>query len=281
MIQITGLFIYPVKGLRGTGLNQTMLTPRGLANDRRWMVVMPNGRMVTQRQKPMLATLTPEISANGLTIKAPKHEPIQVMTENTDLAPTEVTVWRDQFIALDEGEEISRWLTEVLESDYPLRLVRMDDSVIRPQSKPELLGTTCSTQFADSAPFLVTNENSLADLNGHLLEKGFEAISMERFRPNIVISGLSKYEEYSKGSLQEVNGQYRIGLRFPSERCVVINTDQKTGVVAKVSQQPLNTLKEMNTAPGLKGAYFGQNSMLEQGQNSTIKIGDQLVLNKE
>ena len=281
MIQVSGLFIYPVKGLRGTTLNQATLTPRGLAYDRHWMVVMPNGRMVTQRQKPMLATLVPSITADGLTISAPGHEPLHITAEGAKLESTEVSVWRDQFGALDEGEAASGWLTEVLQSNYPLRLVRMDDNVLRPQSNPGLLGEHCSTQFADAAPFLVTNENSLADLNENLLRQGHQTIGIERFRPNILLSGMGKYEEYSKASLQEEGGRYSIRLCYPSERCVVVNTDQISGSVNKESQQPLNTLKELNTAPALKGAYFGQNSVLERGQNKLIKIGDRLLLLNE
>ena len=281
MIQVSGLFIYPVKGLRGTTLNQATLTPRGLAYDRHWMVVMPNGRMVTQRQKPMLATLVPSITADGLTISAPGHEPLHITAEGAKLESTEVSVWRDQFVALDEGEAASGWLTEVLQSNYPLRLVRMDDNVLRPQSNPGLLGEHCSTQFADAAPFLVTNENSLADLNENLLRQGHQTIGIERFRPNILLSGMGKYEEYSKASLQEEGGRYSIRLCYPSERCVVVNTDQISGSFNKESQQPLNTLKELNTAPALKGAYFGQNSVLERGQNKLIKIGDRLLLLNE
>jgi len=286
MIQVSGLFIYPVKGLRGTRLDQAILTARGLTYDRHWMVVMPNGRMVTQRQKPMLATLVPSITANGLTISAPGHAPLHIATANTELENTElesvdVSVWRDQFAALDEGEAASRWLTKVLQSNYPLRLVRMDDNVLRPQSNPDLLGEHCSTQFADAAPFLVTNENSLVDLNENLLRQGHEAVGIERFRPNILLSGMGKYEEYSKASLQEEAGHYSIRLCYPSERCVVVNTDQVDGSVNKETQQPLNTLKELNTAPALNGAYFGQNSVLERGQNKLIKLGDRLLLVNE
>lgn len=278
MIQVTGLFIYPVKGLRAIALESSELTAKGLAYDRHWMVVMPNGRMVTQRQKPLLATLATELTEQGLKISAPGREPLEITLEAPELRVTDVTLWRDSFMALDEGAEASAWLTQALDSNYPLRLVRMDERIPRPQSKPELLGDETSTGFADAAPFLVTNESSLADLNGALETKGVVPVPMARFRPNIVVSGLPPYREYDSSCLTEEGGRYSIGLKYPSERCVVVTTDQNTGEVDRDNQQPLSTLKEMDTAPGYKGAYFGQNAVLARGQQEIIRVGDNLVL---
>lgn len=282
MIEVTGLFIYPVKGLRGIALEQAELTSQGLACDRHWMIVMPNGRMVTQRQKPQLATLRTELTGDSLIIslaeQQPLHPSLTVPLQNPVLERIPVTVWRDQFTALDEGAEASDWLTRVLDSSYPLRLVRMADNVKRPQSKPDLLGTQTSTRFADAAPFLVTNEDSLADLNQNLEIAQLDRVPMERFRPNITIKGLAPYGEYCRDCLVEISGRYSIGLCYPSERCVVVNTDQQTGAVDKEGQQPLNTLKQMNTAPGYDGAFFGQNAMLQQGEQQVIRIGDTLSL---
>lgn len=286
MIEVTGLFIYPVKGLRGIALEQAELTPQGLAYDRHWMIVMPNGRMVTQRQKPQLATLRTELTGHSLIISVAEQQllpsslqpSLTVPLQNSGLESTPVTVWRDQFTALDEGAGASDWLTTVLDSNYPLRLVRMADNITRPQSKPDLLGAQTSTRFADAAPFLVTNEDSLADLNRNLEMSQLGGVPMERFRPNITIKGLAPYGEYCRDSLVETSGRYSIGLCYPSERCVVINTDQHTGAVDKEGQQPLNTLKQMNTAPGYNGAFFGQNAMLQQGARQVIRIGDILNL---
>ena len=57
-IEITRLKIYPVKSLKGIALDQATLTPQGLLNDRRWMVVRSNGKFVTQRDLPRLAGRT-------------------------------------------------------------------------------------------------------------------------------------------------------------------------------------------------------------------------------
>src|SRR3546814_11157459 len=49
--------------------------------------------------------------------------------------------------------------------------------------------------FADGFPFLMTNQASLDELNRQLGDKSAEPITMNRFRPNIVVAGLEAYDE--------------------------------------------------------------------------------------
>ena len=52
MARITSLHIYPVKSCRGIDVDEALITPTGLEWDRRWMIVRPDGRFVTQREVP-------------------------------------------------------------------------------------------------------------------------------------------------------------------------------------------------------------------------------------
>lgn len=279
-MEITGLFVYPVKGLKGIEKDRAVLTPTGFEYDRHWMVVMPNGRMVTQRQIPAMALLTPSIDEDRLVIKAADGDAIAIPITLSEVTkpPVDVSVWNDNFVALDEGERVSEWLTRKLNFKHSLHLVRMAEDVIRPQSQPELLGKETSTQFADAAPFLVTNESSLEDLNNRLIQQNQKPVPMNRFRPNIVISGLPAYSEFQTKQLLELNRSYSLQLCFPCERCVVTTTNQDTAEVDRKTQQPLATLRQMNTAPGHQGAYFGQNAKLLKGLNKIVKVGDNLVI---
>jgi len=276
LLEVTQLFIYPVKGLRGIRLTQARLTPLGLAYDRHWMIVMPSGRMVTQRQKPLMAAIRTHLSMRKLTLSMAGQQPLQIPLDNPDLARVPVSLWRDRFSALDEGSAAAAWLTAALDSDYPLRLVRVAEDVKRPQSKPQLLGFDTTTRFADAAPFLVTNEDSLSALNHQFSRLNMNGLAMERFRSNIWVKGLPPYTEYCRGALTEASQRYRIKLCYPSERCVVMNTDQQTGEVDKQGRQPLDVLKELQTAPGRDGAFFGQKAILHDGSQRVIRVGDQL-----
>lgn len=58
-VQISELWVYPVKGCRGQRVNSVMVTPKGLLHDRSFAIVnTTTGRVVTQRQEPRMALLS-------------------------------------------------------------------------------------------------------------------------------------------------------------------------------------------------------------------------------
>jgi uncharacterized protein YcbX len=65
-LKITGLFVYPVKSMRGIELQQAKLTGKGLAHDRGWMVVRSNERFVSQREIPQMALVHTDVDQSGL-----------------------------------------------------------------------------------------------------------------------------------------------------------------------------------------------------------------------
>jgi hypothetical protein len=273
---VTGIYIYPVKGCRGITLQQSVLQGTGFQFDRHWMIVMPNGRMVTQRQMPRLASLMTQILNDQLIISVDR-EPDQIIDLQTiPEIRVPVSVWQDSFTALDEGPQVSGWLTRVLSSKYPLRLVRMARDLIRPQSKPGLMGEHTSTLFADAAPYLLANEASLEQVNFKLMGKGLPALPMNRFRPNIVVRGYPAFLEYQKGELSDGLGRYALRSCYPCERCIVTTINQATGGMDKLLMEPLTTLLEMQTSASQKGAYFGQNVILGRGAGRVMHIGDRL-----
>ena len=102
---------------------------------------------------------------------------------------------------------------------------------------------------------------------------------MDRFRPNIVIRGVSPFEENSFESLTSQEGNYNFGIRKPCQRCRITTIDQSTGEKAE-PKEPLRTLAQMNTQPDLQGAFFGQNATLLSGEGQKIKVGNRLVSHK-
>ena len=63
-ISLSAINIYPVKALGGIALTQALVTPRGLQNDRRFMVVDASDTFLTQREYPKMATVWTDIG-NG------------------------------------------------------------------------------------------------------------------------------------------------------------------------------------------------------------------------
>jgi len=259
---LTGLHVYPVKSCRGIALASAVLGETGLADDRHWMLVRPNGRFVTQRELPRMALIGTQVDAGGLTLTAPGLPPLRVAREAVGDTRA-VTVWKFSGSGIDCGESAAQWCSQFLET--ALRLVRFDARVPRECSTQWTGATRAVTEFSDGFPVLVISRASLAELNARLPK----ALPMERFRPNVVIDGVNAYDEDRIHELR-VDG-VTLRLVKPCTRCSITTTDQQAGAVDGV--EPLATLKTYRHDRELQGVKFGQNAIVVNGIGSQLRVG--------
>jgi len=264
--------------MRGISCDKAKLTFMGLEHDRRWMVTDAFGTFKSQRDLPGLALIQPEISESHLIlnhkVQGSIHIPIDKHGDSVN-----VTIWEDTCAAIDLGDEIASWLQKVLKADtsYPLRLVRFDTDNRREVDPSYLNGEDAHTAFADGFPYLITSFESLHNLNDHLIASGSEAVPMNRFRSNIIISGVRSFQEDQSHRLYHENGLYELGIRKPCKRCVIITRDQSTGKVVEPGE-PLRSLVQVKGKSDRSGAFFGQNATLINGENQMIRVGDRIFL---
>lgn len=271
-IEVAELYTYPVKSLKGIALDQATLTAKGLIHDRRWMVVRSNGQFVTQRDLPRLSLVGTSLEKSGVRLSLEGHGAITIPFNTAGGERIQTRVWGTLCETLDEGEEISRWLTSAVQSSDLLKLVHMMEGFVRPQNKPQFLGKDTHTFFADAAPFLVASETSLDALNRELETRGHPPVPMNRFRPNIVLRGLRPFAEHTLNKMQSAT--CRLKFCHPCERCVVTTINQDTAEVDP-EKQPFRTLREINPMPGQKPApAFGQNAILEKGDRAVMTRGE-------
>ena len=206
----------------------------------------------------------------------PEVSPLHIELDNPGAERLEATIWDDQVQAIDEGDQASKWLTRILGSinAKPVKLLRYHKDHFRMVNQKYLKDESAHTAFADGFPFLVASLESLESLNHELINSGSKAVSMDRFRPNIVISGVEPFGEDKLDMLS--TNSYALGIRKPCQRCHVTTIDQRTGKKVE-PKEPLRTLLAMNTQPDLDGAHFGQNSTLLRGSGETIRVGDRLT----
>ncbi|MCH5373840.1 MAG: MOSC N-terminal beta barrel domain-containing protein [Planctomycetes bacterium] len=271
---IAAIYVYPVKSMRGIALERGRLTEKGLEHDRRWMVVRENGRFVTQRDMPALARVQTALDDAGVTLSAEGHDSIAIPFDSKGGESVLTHVWKDECAALDEGPGVSRWISDALGSDEPLRLVRMAPAFRRTLGESDRFGAGTTTHFADSAPYLVANEASLEQINLELQARGLDAVPMNRFRPNIVLRGPGPFAEHR---LKDLAGDgWHIKLMDACERCLVTTVDQETGQ-RDPERQPYMAMREIHpiAGPGTAPA-FAQNATLAAGNGLTIRVGDSL-----
>jgi len=258
---ITGLFVYPVKSARGIARAHVPLTATGLEWDRQWMIVNSSGVFLSQRSHPRLARIVPELRPGALVLNAPGLPGLCVPLDAGG-ARAAVKVWDDACVGIDQGSEAHEWVSRAL--GEPARLMRAAPDMGR-VANPKFAGPTpAPIGFPDGYPLLVCNQASLADLNERLPE----CIPMERFRPNIVVSGFPAWAEDSIDTL--TIGPVTLRLVKPCIRCTIPSIDQQTG---EPSTDPAPALRQFRFSRELRGVMFGENAVIAAGSGAAIERG--------
>ena len=260
MIRVSGLYVYPIKSCSGSAVREASVGATGFDLDRRWMVVDGGGVFLTQRRHPRMALIGVRVETNRLVVDAPGAGKLGVSFSDPGRPVVEVEVWNDRCRAVDEGAEAAEWFSDFF--GFHARLVRLAGDHARP------VGSAAArpgdwVSFADGFPFLLLSQESLDGLNQRLAEP----LPMNRFRPNIVVSGCAAHAE---DDWQRVKiGDLPFRLAKPCARCVVTTTDQATG---DRGAEPLRTLATYR----LQGRQinFGQN-IIHEGRG-TLRVGDEV-----
>ena len=272
MVTVSQLFVYPVKSLAGIALDRAEVTDRGLAHDRRYLLVTADGRFMTQRKYPRMALLQPVLTDRGLEVFDTTVDGSLLAIDRPTAAATadqRVTVWRHTVDAQHVSGRADSWFTRAL--GVECRLVYMPDTSLRPVAPSSGLRPAGKlTSFADAYPFLLAGEASLANLN--LRYPGVDTLTMARFRPNIVCRGSEAYAEDGFGTFS-INGISFTALE-KCARCGVPNVDPQTAAV-NPSGEPLRTLASYRRE-GSK-VNFGVN-LIHSGTGG-IAVGDVIQQN--
>lgn len=263
---VSALARYPVKSCRGHALDAALVEPWGLAGDRRWMLVDPQGTFLSARTRPRMVLVVPEPDAGGgLVLRAPGVDPIAVR-QPVGGELVDVEVWRDRLKATLADDAAHEWFSAVL--GEPVRLVHLDDPARRP-TDPEFSRPDDRVSFADGFPLLLTAEASLAALDELVAQGRYGAegpLSMTRFRPNVVISGTTAWEEEGLGSLRIGEAAFRAPK--PCGRCVITTVDPDT---ASRGREPLASLAAHRRRGRL--IPFGIN-LIPDTPGAIIRVGD-------
>lgn len=259
-IKLSGLNIYPIKSAAGIALRQTQVTMRGLLNDRRWMVCDRSGKFLTQRQLPKMALIQVTVG-DVLRLSIAGNEQAEFKIPAVPAATSvSADVWGDSCTAWFMGEPVAQWLSEFLGQE--VQLVYMPDSTNRLTDHGRF---DTPNSFSDAYPFLLISEASLADLNSRL----DQAVPMNRFRPNLVVSGC---EPFAEDTWKQIKiGDIVFDVAKACSRCSVPGVEQSTGVQGKEPLKTLATFRRWDHA-----IWFGQN-LIAHGEG-TLTVGDDVKI---
>jgi hypothetical protein len=264
------LWIYPIKSLSGISLTEAKLTRRGLAHDRRWMLIDASGQFLTQRESPEMALLNQSLEAENLLVQHRQKPELGLLKLSLQPKPgdlIEVVVWNDACLAHFVDSAADEWFSRAL--GFPCRLLYMPESSQRTVDQ-KYAQENDITSFSDGFPYLLANLNSLADLN----ERLEQPVGIERFRPNLIVDGMEPWSEDKIKSFKL--GEAHFHSTKPCARCQVITIDPQT---AKVGKEPLKTLATFHAWNNK--VFFGLNACWDfekDGSTPILRVGDELTV---
>ena len=237
-LKLKTISIYPIKSLRGQDIVTCAVERKGLENDRRFMVVDPEGMFQTQREHARMALITPVLKSGMMTLSATGMDDLtfEVREQGKRMM---VEIWDSTGVeSIDQGNAACEWLSDYLR--MPARLVRIADDYQRKVSTEYSIQPDDQVGFADGFPLLIISQESLDDLNSRMEQP----IPMNRFRPNIVVSGTTPFAEDNWKRIRI--GRVEMALVKPCARCNVPTINQDTALKGKEPNTTLATYRKIN-----------------------------------
>ena len=264
------LTYYPVKGLAGVSVERTEVGPAGLRHDRTFMLVEPDGTFLSQRKDPKMAVLRVGVlgDGSGLRLSAGDGDVLEIEVAY-DGKRRDVSLFDKWFGAgVVQDPAADAWFTECL--GRPAALVRVTPEHERPGWGVH----GGETGFGDAHALLITSLSSLDGLNERIVESGGDAIPMNRFRPNLVVSGWPEPHTEDKVFRASV-GSLELGYAARAIRCAVPTVNQATG--EKSGPEPTRTLARYRRQPDYGGGVsFGMKAaVLTPG---SVAVGDEFLV---
>lgn len=247
-MHLTALNVHPLKSAAPRPLTEAEVLPRGLAEDRSWMIVDAEGTMVSAREvhetfrvvadTPATA---PDVAAD-LRLRAAGHPDLLLSAPTGAAVP--VRLLSQHLRAVPAGDAADAWLGEVL-GRRDVRLVWCNEPTGR-NLQPGFSEPGDHTAFADAFPVTIASEASLAQLNTWIAEAALERggalpepLPMRRFRPNLVVDGDAPFAEDDWREI--VVGDVGFRVAKPVGRCVMTTIDTRTLATGK---EPIRTLSQ-------------------------------------
>jgi hypothetical protein len=257
------------------------------------------GNFVSQREQPAMALIEATFSDDlqKLRIKVPTAEKAIELDVKQPSYPRidTVTLWKEEYNAVDQGDEVAKYLTDFLK--YSVRLVRTPEGFKREpalefsdstfnqvvtathhQGDTSVPKPILSVYYPDAFPFLLITEQSMAAVNDKVQTTLGQSIDKIRFRPNIVINGTTTpFVEDTWKSINIVNKDSNTTDVFygagPCPRCTIPNVNPEQGKKDVDVRGVLNTFRrDARNGEPLFGVY-----LICTKNNGTIRVGDEVI----
>lgn len=277
-MRVVALNVHPVKSCAIRPVAAATVERAGFASDRRWMVVDSGFTLVSARELPRLFTIesdTPDTDASvpgGLRLRAPGLADLLVPGDDSDAVP--VRLHRHDLLGALQSAEADEWVSRAAGVEG-LRLVRCVDPTRRALN-PDFSREGDHTAYADGYPVTLATRASMSRLNDWIAEGAVERgedvpepLSIDRFRPNVVIDG--DLEPFVEDTWSTVRlGEVTFRVAKPVDRCVMTTIDL-TGLAK--GKEPIRTLARQRRWDGK--TWFAM-QLIPDG-TGVVRVGDEVT----
>ncbi|EXA36668.1 hypothetical protein FOQG_11782 [Fusarium oxysporum f. sp. raphani 54005] len=264
-LEVTQLYVYPVKGIRGTSLTKARLGPYGFEGDRTFSLQKVNRdensnlsyetMLIGYHLKLALFSASVDYEKGQVTVRWTGDKaddsvdfPLKPAVEGRKTIETSLHTSKAK--AYDMGDELSQWFSDRLGDEIRLVYIGNESRAVlgslAPHSSDALKKASFTERiknilpplshpperlaFNDLAHYLVVTEESNNEVSSRL-DEGC-SMDITKFRPNIVVRGASKaFAEDFWGELTFAGGT-RMPLTANCYRCQSITVDYNTGKTA-------------------------------------------------
>ncbi|KAM8916163.1 mitochondrial amidoxime-reducing component 1 isoform 2-T5 [Spinachia spinachia] len=228
--------------------------------------------MATARQQPRLVLVSLTCEGGRVCLNGPDMEELRFPIEHAAGGVMDCRLHGEDIQGRDCGEESSRWLTRYLGGGGTFRLVHFETQMKarKAEENKPFPPPTEEVAYADVAPVMLLSESSVKDLSSKLEQD----VTVERFRPNIVISDCEAFDEDSWEEIQI--GSVRLQRAMSCGRCLFTTIDPDTGVMTR--KEPLQTLKSYRVCKPSERHIYKSSPLFGQLHNvkktGILQVGD-------
>jgi len=265
-IQLSEIHIYPVKSAGSISYDSAEVRNQGLQYDRNWALFDAGNKLITAREYPGLLDVQSRINNDQLEIILNGTVQVTTALEYQGEAIHDLTFFSRTVDGVLLHDDIHQWFSDYL--GVPCRLFFQNEQVPRPVLQQHGGRENDRVSFADQCPLLLISTSSLADLNSRMATP----ISMQNFRPNVVVDGCDAYAE-DQWKIIHI-GDVEFEVTQACVRCVLTTIDP---VTKKKGKEPLKTLADYRRDPG-GGVIFGVH--LIPRRLGSVNVGDKVSVIK-
>ena len=260
-VQVSHLFTYPLKSAAALSLEKAVLTPSGFLNDRIFVAVDSQNQVLTGRENPKLIRISAYVESGKLFLNQPEAGCLTLDLKQAETLSTSISLFKSTVSGMYLGDEAAQWITKLL--GISAKLFALSKNI-------PITAENCGSNgdiktYTDVSPIHLISQASLDDLNRRLQIP----VSIDRFRPNIVVKGCGAYAEDGWQTIKINDCLFE--MHNYCRRCVFTTIDPKTGE-RNSNGEPLKTLATYRKGNG--GVNFG--IYLIPRKTGTIHLGDRI-----